>query len=184
VLLRLKEEYDGAEPAASSVALLNLLALSHLTGDAGSTPKAPTPNSQALGVAELGVGNSFSEKIDTTLGMFAGSASMRGRAVPMMLAALSTYHSGMPQIVIVGAPGADDTRALADVVRRHYIPTAVLVAVREARRQELSRLLPWTKDLRQRDERATAYVCRDFACQRPTTLADELDAQLEEISHT
>ena len=161
VLLRLKEEYDGAEPAASSVALLNLLALSHLTGDAAMI-----------------------SKIDATLGMFAGSASMHGRAVPMMVAALSTYHSGMPQIVIVGEPEAGDTRALAEVVRRHYIPTAVLVAVSEARRQELSRVLPWTKDLRQRDGRATAYVCRDFACQTPTTLADELDAQLEEISHT
>ena len=32
VLLRLKEDYDGAEPAASSVAVLNLLTLSHLTG--------------------------------------------------------------------------------------------------------------------------------------------------------
>ena len=29
VLLRLKEEYDGAEPAASSIAVLNLLTLSH-----------------------------------------------------------------------------------------------------------------------------------------------------------
>ena len=34
VLLRLKEDYDGAEPAASSVAVLNLLTLAHLTGDA------------------------------------------------------------------------------------------------------------------------------------------------------
>ena len=33
VLLRLKETYDGAEPAASSIAVLNLLTLSHLTGD-------------------------------------------------------------------------------------------------------------------------------------------------------
>ena len=33
VLLRLKEDYDGAEPAASSLAVLNLLTLSHLTGD-------------------------------------------------------------------------------------------------------------------------------------------------------
>ena len=30
VLLRLKEDYDGAEPAASSVSVLNLLMLSHL----------------------------------------------------------------------------------------------------------------------------------------------------------
>ena len=34
VLLRLKEDYDGAEPAASSVSVLNLLTLSHLvSGD-------------------------------------------------------------------------------------------------------------------------------------------------------
>ena len=30
VLLRLKEDYDGAEPAASSVSVLNLLTLAHL----------------------------------------------------------------------------------------------------------------------------------------------------------
>ena len=161
VLLRLKEEYDGAEPAATSVAVLNLLMLSHVTGDAA-----------------------MAEKIERTLGMFGGSASMRGRAVPMMLAALSTYHAGMPQVVIAGEPAAADTRALTDVARRHYMPAAVLVRVSEAHRQELSRLLPWTENLRQRDGRATAYICRDFACQTPTTLADELDAQLEEITHT
>ncbi len=34
VLVRMKEDYDGAEPAASSVGVLNLLSLAHLTGDA------------------------------------------------------------------------------------------------------------------------------------------------------
>ena len=161
VLLRLKEEYDGAEPAASSVAVLNVLALSHLTGD------------QAM-----------AGRVTATFGTFGASASMRGRATPMMLAALSTYHSGVPQIVIVGEPGAADTRALSEVVRRHYIPTAALVSVSETHREALSRLLPWTSSLRQRDGRATAYVCRDFACQVPTTSVDELDAQLEAITHT
>ena len=67
VLLRLKETYDGAEPAASSVAALNLLALSHLTGD-----------------ADMG------ERVERTLALFRAHL---GRAVPMMLAALSTYHA-------------------------------------------------------------------------------------------
>jgi uncharacterized protein YyaL (SSP411 family) len=126
----------------------------------------------------------MAEQIARTFGLFGGSASMRGRAVPLMLAALSTYHAGMPQIVIVGEPDAPDTRALSDVVRRHYMPTAVLVSVNETHREALSRLLPWTASLGKREGRATAYVCRDFACQMPTTLADELDAQLEEITHT
>ncbi|MSO46455.1 MAG: thioredoxin domain-containing protein [Acidobacteria bacterium] len=161
VLLRLKEEYDGAEPAASSVAVLNLLALSHLTGDAA-----------------------MAARVAATFGMFAGSASMRGRATPMMLAALSTYHAGMPQIVIVGEPDGEDTRALSDIVRRHYVPAALLVSASETHREALSRLLPWTTSLRTREGRATAYVCRDFACQTPTSSVDELDAQLEEITHT
>ena len=33
VLLRMKEDYDGAEPSPSSVSALNLLALAHLTGE-------------------------------------------------------------------------------------------------------------------------------------------------------
>ena len=33
VLLRMKEDYDGAEPTASSVSVLNLLTLSHLVED-------------------------------------------------------------------------------------------------------------------------------------------------------
>ena len=34
VLLRMKEDYDGAEPSATSVAVSNLIVLAHLTGDA------------------------------------------------------------------------------------------------------------------------------------------------------
>ena len=185
VLLRLKEEYDGAEPAASSVAVLNLLTLSHLVASSPNTPRhtspnTPTSNFQSLGVAELGVG-SYQEKIERTLAMFGGSAAMRGRAVPMMLAALSIYHVGVPQIVIAGEPDASDTRALAAVVRRHYLPSAVVVPLTEAHRDALARLLPWTASLRLRDGCATAYVCREFACQMPATSPDELDNQLREL---
>jgi uncharacterized protein YyaL (SSP411 family) len=60
----------------------------------------------------------------------------------------------------------------------------VVVPVSEAQREPLSRLLPWTSSLRQVEGRATVFVCRDFACQTPTSSVDELDAQLEGIIHT
>jgi hypothetical protein len=179
VLLRLKEEYDGAEPAASSVSVLNLLALSHLTG---ATSYTPPPNSQSLGVGGVGVGGAFAEKIERTLAMFAGNAAMRGRAVPMMLAALSTYHAGTPQIVVAGEPEARETRALTAVVRRRYLPTAVVLPLVGTHRETLARLLPWTASLRPRDGRATAYVCRECACRTPTTSPGELDTQLEDLT--
>ncbi|MBI2186770.1 MAG: thioredoxin domain-containing protein [Acidobacteria bacterium] len=178
VLLRLKEEYDGAEPAASSIGVLNLLTLSHLTA---STPNTPTPNPQALGVGNLGVGSSCVEKIDRTLAMCGANAAVHGRAVPMMLAALSTYHAGMPQIVLAGEPDASDTRALATVIRRRYLPTTVVVPVTAAHQDALARLLPWTAGLHPRGGRATAYVCRAFACEAPATSPDDLDAQLNAL---
>jgi uncharacterized protein YyaL (SSP411 family) len=156
VLLRLKEEYDGAEPAASSISVLNLLTMLHLTGD------------QAM-----------SERVGRTFAGFAGVMSTAGRAVPMMLAALSTHYMGVPQVAIVGdRRTSSDPGELMSVVRRHYVPTAVVVPVSTSNAAALVRLLPWTEALRVREERATAYVCRDFACQTPTTSPSELDAQL------
>ena len=79
VILRMKEDYDGAEPSPSSISVLNLLMMAHLTNE-----------------AEL------FERIDRTLKMFGPQIGKVARAVPMMLAALSTYHAKVAQIVIVG----------------------------------------------------------------------------------
>ena len=43
----------------------------------------------------------------------------------------------------------------------------------------LSRVLPWVKGMGMRDGRATAYVCRDFACRAPVHTAEALAAQLK-----
>jgi len=152
VLLRLKETYDGAEPAATSVAALNLLALAHLTGDAA-----------------------MNERIERAMALFRAHL---GRAVPMMLSAVSTYHAGMPQIVIAGEAEAADTRALFDALRVSYRPTAVVVPAFGEHRSALERVLPWVKPMAARDGRATAYVCRDFACQAPVHTAETLLASL------
>ena len=163
VLLRLKEDYDGAEPAASSVGVFNLLTLSHLVGD------APPLDSQ------------WPERIERTLGTLAARTAQGGRAAPMMLAALSTYHVGLPQIVIVGDPAATDTRAMHEVVRRRYLPASIVVAVAPSKSQRLSALLPWVASMPARGGRATAYVCRNFACEAPATEAGELGLLLDRV---
>ncbi|MGE0445137.1 MAG: thioredoxin domain-containing protein [Vicinamibacterales bacterium] len=158
VLLRMKEDYDGAEPAASSVGLLNLMTLAHLTGDGSLEPR-----------------------IELTLRMFASRAAQSGRTVPMALAALSTYHAGMPQIVLT----AIDERAaqpIRAIVRARYLPTAIVVPIVDQHREALARLLPWTAAMTPRDGEPSAYVCRDFTCLEPTTDPDVLSAQLAPLS--
>ena len=167
VLLRLKEDYDGAEPAVSSIGVLNLMTIAHL---------GPEPNAQSPGTKDQGP--SPKDQVELTLGSFSGRAAQSGRTVPMMLAALSTYHSGMPQVVVVGDPASDDTRALLEVVRRRYMPTAITVPVDPSRRDALDRRFPWMAAMTAREGRATAYVCRDFACNAPTVDPDELNRLL------
>jgi uncharacterized protein YyaL (SSP411 family) len=154
VLLRLKEDYDGAEPSASSVGVGNLLLIAHLTGDPGMT-----------------------QKVEQTLGRYGPRAGRAARAIPMMLANLSEWHARVSQIVIVGA--AADAGPLRAEVARHYLPFAVVVPVAPGDRQErLGTLMPFVSAMRMTDGRPTAFVCRAFACREPVTAVDALSAQL------
>jgi uncharacterized protein YyaL (SSP411 family) len=156
VILRLKEDYDGAEPSTSSVGVMNLLALAHLTGD-------PV----------------MFRKIESTLRMFGPEMGRGARAVPMMMAALSWYHAGARQIVIVGARTSDDTRALWRAVEQRYDPFSIIVPVEPGKPQaELAGILPSIESMQMKGGHATAYVCRDFVCAEPVTDPAALEAQL------
>ena len=159
VLFRVKEDYDGAEPSASSVTVGNLLTLAHLTGD-----------------------TSMTAKIERTLGRLANRLTQAARVVPMMMASLVGYHAEPIQVVILGDSEADDTRALERVVAAHYLPFSVrlMVAIGEAQ-QRVAKRLPFVGSMRCIDGRATAYVCRNFACQEPVVKPERLDQQLGAI---
>jgi hypothetical protein len=155
VLLRLKEDYDGAEPAASSVATLNALSLAHLTGDDAMVKRA-----------------------ERTLGRYGPRIGSAARAVPMMLCALSGWHAGSSQVVLVGDAGADATKALAATAAEYYLPFALVIPVQPGGAQAaLGRLLPFVSAMSSRDG-AAAYVCRDFACRQPAGSTDALRAEL------
>jgi uncharacterized protein YyaL (SSP411 family) len=156
VLLRLKEDYDGAEPAAGSIAVLNLLTLDHLIG-----------------------GGQYVEKAERVLARFGPKIGAAARVVPMMLAGLSAWHAEHAQIVVVGDREAGDAQALLREVARVYRPFAVVLPVAPgAHQQVLAPLLPWVEAMRTDGDRATAYVCRDFACRQPVTDPAHLEAQL------
>ena len=155
VILRLKEDYDGAEPAPSSLSVLNLLTLAHLTDE-------PL----------------FHERIGKTLKMFGGRLGQLARAVPMMMAALSTYHAPRSEVVIVG-PRHDSSELIEEAAAK-YLPFSVMVPVEPGARQvELARTLPFVASMEMREGRPTAYVCRDFTCGEPATDAASLRARLQ-----
>jgi hypothetical protein len=159
VLLRLKEDYDGAEPAAGSIAVRNLLTLGRLTGD------------QAL-----------IDRAGRTLQRYGSEIGRVARVMPFMVSNVARWHAGSTEIVLVGGDDAAGFDALDAALGRRYLPWAVQVPVRPADQRGALARLPWIQAMSARDGQAAAYVCRDFACQAPVTDAAAFDAELAAVA--
>jgi len=160
VLLRLKEDYDGAEPAAASVTVRNLVSLGQLTGDA-----------------------SYVDRARATLERYGTQIGHVVRVMPLMVANVALWNARRTEIVVVGDPDADDTRALESAIAARYLPWTVRVPLAaDAAARESSSRLPWLGAMTARGGRATAYVCHEFACQEPVTEPEALERQIEDAS--
>ena len=156
VLVRSKEDYDGAEPSPTAVSAWNLVILAHVTGDMAKLEQAERAFRQASSLT-----------------------SQASRAVPMLMAALSAHEASICQVVIVGPPTRADTRRLLGALGSRFLPFAVCIPVDPDHRENLSSLVPGVGAMSLVDGRATAYVCTDFTCQAPTTDAETILAQLK-----
>src|SRR5207247_308849 len=158
VLLRMKEDYDGAEPTASSISVLNLLVLAHLV-DGASDPIVRT----------------WTDRAERTIRHFGARLEQLGRGVPMMSAALSTYLAGIQQIVMVGDEGRN---LLERAIARRYLPFAIALSLTAERQRALASVLPFVAAMKPVGGRAAAYICRDFACRAPVTTVERIDDAL------
>ena len=159
VLVRLKEDYDGAEPAPSSVAAMNLLRLGALRDEA--PPDGPGPGAV---------------RAHRTLAAFRSQWSRHPQGLPQMLCAFELALAPPRHVVLAGDFGAVDFRALAAVCRG---PGRALAGLDGGPAQAwLAQRAPWLAQLRPVGGRATAFVCENYACQAPVTTPEELRALL------
>ncbi len=158
VLLRLKEDYDGAEPAAASVTVRNLLTLGHLIGDPRLVDRARR-----------------------TLERYGPQIGRAVRVMPFMVANIVLWHGGGTQIVLAG-PTRESLEPLERVAARRALPWAVLIPRHDdAAAARLAARMPWIAAMTPRGA-ATAYVCSDFTCQAPETDPDAFDRQLAAVA--
>jgi len=152
VPLRLKDDNDSAEPAASSVAALNLLRLAQLRDD-----------------------KQLEDRARKTIDAFAPTLSHFASAMPQMLVALD-YSLGKPrQIVIAGKRGDSGTKALLAEVHRHFLPNKIVLLADGAGGQEyLGERNEALRAMSLVDGKSAAYVCENFTCKAPATDAAAL----------
>jgi uncharacterized protein len=147
VFLRMKDDNDGAEPAASSIAALNLLRLSQFRDD-----------------------KEMAERARKTIDAFTITLSHFPSAMPQMLVALDNSISKPRQIVIAGKKDAPETKALLREVNRHSLPKTVLLLADGAEGQKyLGEKNEAIRAMSPIDGKPAAYVCENFTCKAPVT---------------
>ncbi len=158
VFLRMKDDNDGAEPAASSVAALNLLRLAQFRDD-----------------------KTMAERARKTIDAFATTLSHFPSAMPQMLVALDYSLSKPRQIVVAGKKDAPGTKALLKEVHRHFLPKTILLLADGSDGQKfLGEKNEAIRAISMVEGKPAAYVCENFTCKAPVTEAEQLAKLLVE----
>ena len=149
LVVRPRDPQDNATPSGSSMATSVLLRLAALTGE----PRYRATAERAL----AGVGP-YLARYPTA---FAG-----------WLGALEVAHQGIAEVAIVGDPKA--ARPLVRAASRAYSPFRVLAVSSDP----AASVVPLLRDRFALRGRATAFVCRGFACRQPVHEPEALEALL------
>jgi hypothetical protein len=173
LVLRLKDDYDGAEPSGNSAMAMALLRLARMTGR-----------------------EDFRASAERTLHAFAARMKTGGAGVPQMLVALAFAVARPMEIVLARPPhrDADESRPvdvhrdeshrddpgiqeMLRTIRRHFLPSAVVIMANDM--MAAARMTNRTAvSMPPVNGRATAYVCENYACKLPVTEVAALDQEL------
>jgi uncharacterized protein YyaL (SSP411 family) len=148
LMLRMKDDYDGAEPSGNSVATCVLLRLAHLTGD-----------------------DMFRVRAERSLRAAAPKLDEQPSQAPQMMVALGASLSEPEQVVVRCSSVDDRVRAFLLERRRRFEPYTVIAVVPDEAVKTLRTVAPFLASLSRTGD-ATLYECANFACQLPRPLSD------------
>ncbi len=139
--VRPKEIYDGAIPSANSVALLNLLWLSRLTGE-----------------------GAWADKADRMVRAFAGTIGRQPSAFTFFLCGLDFALRPGQDIVIAGESGSPDAERLLSALNLTYTPNLVAQLKSGGNAAQLARFAGYTDGLQLVQGKTAAHLCVGSAC--------------------
>ena len=155
LLVRPREDVDSALPSANSVAFLDLFRLARMTQNLRYEEHAHGLSAGLSAVVE---------SYPSAFGFF--------------LSAYDFLVGPSFEVVIAGNPESEDVKAMARALRREFTPSSVILFRPDGESPAIDAIAPFVRFNTSIDGKATAYVCRDFACELPVTTAEEMLALL------
>jgi uncharacterized protein YyaL (SSP411 family) len=157
-LARNKETYDGAYPSGNSVAAWDLICLMEMTGE-----------------------KRFAEKATQLMHAFSIEVLRTPFAHAQLMIALDFILGPTSEVAIVGDPQKEDTVKMLQALRSKFLPrNTIILHSRIEKNYKLTELAPFTKEMKDKEGKATAFVCRNHACNLPTTDVQTMLKLLEE----
>jgi uncharacterized protein YyaL (SSP411 family) len=147
--VRPKELYDGAIPSANSVALMNLLTLSRLTGD-----------------------SRWAEKAQRVVRAFAGSVGRQPAAFTYFLCGLDFALRPGRDIVIAAEPASAESKRLLSALDQAFAPNQVAVLKSPENASQLAKFAGYTDGLQVVQGQTAAHLCVGAACRESVTGVD------------
>lgn len=151
VILRLKEDHDGAEPCGNSLAVGNLLQLGTYFDDQQMKVKA-----------------------QKCLDYFRNSERL-GHPMPELMSGALLFEHGLDMLVVVG-PNVEATQSLLRVAQQAYVPG--LVVFHQQTDNPESVLRESVKKFKMINNSPTVYLCHNKVCQMPITDVRKLEETL------
>ncbi len=152
LIMRNKEVYDGAVPSGNSAALLNLIRLSRITGE-----------------------SRYEELAHSLIKAFSGTVSQMPYGYSHFLCGIDFVLGPTYEVVISGKKAASDTEEMIRALNNRFIPEKVVVfnPIGE-NTKEINEIAQYTSGQEAINGKATAYVCMNYACKRPTNSVEEM----------
>jgi len=155
LLVRAKVGYDGSTPTANSVTAQNTIVLYELTGV-----------------------ERYAAQCERLLLAFGGVLARSPLSMATMLLAVDAWFAERIEVVIAH-PTGESTAEWVRRARRDFHPDLVVLALEDGSAGEDLRRLAPALEGKASEGRATAFVCRGFACRRPQT---DVEAWVRELA--
>ncbi len=149
--LRTSELYDGALPSSGSVTIEVYARLYLLTGN-----------------------QQWSDRAAALIKTAATQINQYPAGYTQFLLGASLLLEPTRELVVVGQYDAADTRALLAEVQRNFMPDTIILQRDENDSATIDKIVPFIDGMIQVNGKATAYLCQNFACQRPQTEPQKL----------
>lgn len=146
LIVRQKEMYDGAIPSGNSAALLNLLRLGRITGNA-----------------------EYEKKAEELVDAFSKQMNTHPSAFTQALCGLDFALSKSFEIVIAG----ENTAKFLNSINEKFLPNKIILIKNEMVRKNIEEIAPFTKEIETNQDKTKVYVCENYKCNMPV---DEISA--------